>query len=232
MGYLGKEVEASFKVEYDVTRRAQCRQCKKKMNKTELRMGKLVGNFFDTSRKGTIYHYFHPNCLIQNLKRCRIMSRNIETAGSIFGIDNLLARDYAPISSLVEDLLVHKASKKSMQLITSHKVQTVKQPAVKNQCHSQLKRAKNRRLKVIYCNADTFTQEKKHELQVLMAEDQPDIVAITEVNPKGRSYIIENIKIRGYITFESILRCVGRRGVAVLVHSSLEHSVSALEANT
>ena len=186
-------------------------------------MGKLVGNFFDKSRKGMIYHYFHPNCLILNLKRCRIMSRNIGTADSIFGIDNLLASDYALISSPVEDLLVHKASKKSMQLVTSHKVRTVKQPAVKNQCHSQLKRAKNRRPKVIYCNADTFTQENKHKLQVLMAEDQPDIVAITAVNPKGRSYKIEDIKIRDYITFESNLRCVGRRDVAVLVHSSLEH---------
>ena len=65
-----------------------------------------------------------------------------------------------------------------------------------------------------------------------MPGDQPDIVAITEVNPKGRSYKIEDIKIWDYITFESNLRCVGRRGVALLVHSSLEHSVSALEANT
>ena len=87
-------------------------------------------------------------------------------------------------------------------------------------------------MKVLYCNADTFTHEKKHELQVLMAEDQPDIVAITEVNPKGRSYKIEDIKIWDYITFESNLRCVGRRGVAVIVHSLLKHSVSALEANT
>ena len=76
VGFLGKEVEASFKVEYDVTRRAQCRQCKKKMNKTELRMWKLVGNFFDKSWKWMIYHYFHLNGLIQNLKKCRIMSRN------------------------------------------------------------------------------------------------------------------------------------------------------------
>ena len=178
---------------------AQYRQCKKKMKKTELRMGKLVGNF---SRKWMIYHYFHPNCLIKNFKRCRIMSHNIKTADSIFGIE-LLASDYALISSLVEDLLVHKASKKSMQLATSHKVRTVKQPAVKKQYKSQLKRAKNRRLKFLYCTADTFTQEKKHELQVLMAEDQPGIVAITEVNPKGRGYKIEDIKIRDYITFES-----------------------------
>ena len=64
VGYLGKEVEASFKVKYDVTGRAPCRQCKKKMNNTELRMGKLVVNLFDKSRKGMIYHYFHPNCLI------------------------------------------------------------------------------------------------------------------------------------------------------------------------
>ena len=90
------------------------------------------------------------------------MSRNIETADSIFGIDNLLFSDLALISSLVEDHIVHKASKKSMQLATSHKVRTVKQPAVKKQCQSQLKRAKNMRLKVLYCNADTFTQEKKH----------------------------------------------------------------------
>ena len=107
-----------------------------------------------------------------------IMSRNMETDESIFGIDKLV------ISSLVEDFQVHKASKKSMQLTTSHKVRTVKQPAVKKQCQSQLKRAKNRRLKVLYCNAVTFLQEKK---QVLMAEDQPDIVAMTEVNPKWRS---------------------------------------------
>ena len=160
------------------------------------------------------------------------MSRNIKTADSIFGIDSLLASDYVLNSSLVEDLLVHNASKKSMQLAASHKVRTVKQPAVKKQCQSQLKRAKDRRLKVLYCNADTFTQEKKHELQVLVAEEQPDIVAITEVNPKGRSYKIEDIKIRDYIIFESNLRCVGRRGVAVLVHSSFEHSASALETNT
>ena len=55
---------------------------------------------------------------------------------------------------------VHKASKKSIQFATSLKV--VNQPAVKKQCQSLLKRAKNRRLKVLYCHADTFTQEKKH----------------------------------------------------------------------
>ena len=119
-----------------------------------------------------------------------------------------------------------------MQLAISHKIRTVKQPGVTKQCISQLKRTKNRGLKVLYCNADTFTPEKKHELQVLMAKEQPDIIAIIEVNPKGRSYKIEDIKMRDYITFESNLRCVGRRCVAVLVHSSLEHSVSSLDAIT
>ena len=80
-----------------------------------------------------------------------------KTADSIFGIENLLASDYALISSLFEDLLVHKANKNSMHLPTSHNVWTVKQPAVKKQCQSQPKRAKNRRLKVLYCNADTYT---------------------------------------------------------------------------
>ena len=170
-GYIPQCLLGSFKVEYDINGRAQGRQCKMTMNKTELRMGKLVENLFDKSRKGMIYHYFYPKCLIQNLKRCRIMSRNIETADGIFGIDNMLASDYALISSLVEGLLVHKASKKIMQLATSHKVRTVKQPAVKKQWQSQMKRAKNRRLKVLCCSADTFTQEKKHELQVMMTED-------------------------------------------------------------
>ena len=44
------------------------------------------------------------------------MSCNTETADSIFGIDNLLASDYALILSMAEDLLVHKMSKRSMQL--------------------------------------------------------------------------------------------------------------------
>ena len=85
--------------------------------------------------------------------------------------------------------------------------------------------ALNRRLKVLYCNADTFTQEMKHKLQVLMAEDQPDIVAMTEINPKGWSYKIEDIKIWGYITFESNLSCMGRHGVAVIVHLSTQSGI-------
>ena len=76
-------------------------QCKKKMNKTEIRMGKLLGKFFYKSWKGMIYHYFHLTCLIQNLKRCQIMSRSIETADILFVPDNLLARDYTLMSSLV-----------------------------------------------------------------------------------------------------------------------------------
>ena len=41
-----------------------------------------------------------------------------------------------------------------MQLATSHKVRTFKQPAVKKQCQSQLKRANNRRLKVLYSSLE------------------------------------------------------------------------------
>ena len=33
-----------------------------------------------------------------------------------------------------------------------------------------------------------------------MAKDQPDIVAMTGINPMRRSYKIEDIKIRGYKT--------------------------------
>ena len=34
---------------------------------------------------------------------------------------------------------------------------------------------------------------------MLMAEDQPDIIGMAEVNPKGLLYKIEDIEIRGYI---------------------------------
>ena len=44
------------------------------------------------------------------------MSHIIETVDSIFSIDDLLASDYAVISSLVEELQVHKASKYIMQI--------------------------------------------------------------------------------------------------------------------
>ena len=55
---------------------------------------------------------------------------------------------------------------------------------------------------------------------MIMTKDEPDIVAKTEVNPKGRSYKIEDIKIGVIInTFESNLSCMGRRVVEVLVHS-------------
>ena len=45
------------------------------------------------------------------------MSRSIETADSVFGINNLLAGEYALISSLVEEPQVHKASKNEHAIV-------------------------------------------------------------------------------------------------------------------
>ena len=78
----------------------------------------------------------------------------------------------------------------------------------------------NSNCKCIYTNADQY-MNKRNEMNILVEEEQPDIIGITEVKPKQSRYKISEseIAIKGYELFHN-LGDEGR-GVALLVKEEM-----------
>ena len=87
----------------------------------------------------------------------------------------------------------------------------------------------NKNLKCLYTNADQFLN-KKDDLLIAIADDQPDIMLITEVIPKNQVQPIAEVQllIDGYdclINFDHTkpnLGASGIRGVAIYTKVSLK----------
>ena len=70
----------------------------------------------------------------------------------------------------------------------------------------------------MYTNLDTFNN-KRSELQARISRISPDIIGITEVNPKSAKWSLshQDLQMQGYSLFADL----GRRGVALYVRESL-----------
>ena len=104
--------QSGFKVEYDRSGRARCKQCKVMINRMDLRMGKLVYSFFDKSKR-TSYHFFHPRCLFLNLKRCRTTTRVIKSVDDVSGFTQISHQDQELLSILIGELIKFREQRKS-----------------------------------------------------------------------------------------------------------------------
>ena len=94
--------------------------------------------------------------------------------------------------------------------------------------HSEKKAAinptrKKSMLKIVFTNADVLTSHKMQELKILIAQDKPDIIAISEVKPKNfervrtqAEYKLENYDMELLNVFS---KEVGR-GLILHVHES------------
>ena len=77
-------------------------------------------------------------------------------------------------------------------------------------------------LKVLYTNADQFVN-KRNDLLVMIADDEPDIMLITEVIPKNQTnpITLALLNIDDYVSYfnfnpeDENLGTVGYRGVAI-----------------
>lgn len=73
-------------------------------------------------------------------------------------------------------------------------------------------------LQCMYTNLDTFNN-KRTELQARISIVSPDIIGITEVNPKNAKWTLNHpdLQMQGYSLFVDL----GRRGVALYVKESM-----------
>ena len=176
--------QSGFKVEYDRSGRARCKQSKVMIGRMDLRMGKLVYSFFLYKSKGTSYHFFHPRCLFLNLKRCRTTTRVIKSVDDVLGFTQISHQDQELLTILIGELIKLREQRKSTVCI---KKQARTAPNRQHQSTSSVALTKVL-LIVLYTNADVLTQEKKRELGVHITQEKPHIIAVTEVNSKARCF--------------------------------------------
>ena len=76
------------------------------------------------------------------------------------------------------------------------------------------------KLKVVYSNADNL-MNKRQELEVLIALQNPDIICVTEVVPKNTSLPVQTceLQIQGYELFTNLTSC--SRGVLIYTKTGL-----------
>ena len=86
-------------------------------------------------------------------------------------------------------------------------------------------------LVVLHSNADVLTPDKKTELLQLIQMHKPHIVAVSEINPKSRSFEEQDYEIPNFRMYPCNVGIPGWRGVATYVHSSIAASVSEVEVD-
>ena len=85
-------------------------------------------------------------------------------------------------------------------------------------------------LKVYYTNCDCLTLSKKRELEVIQEED-PDIIALTEILPERSLYEINELfyNIESYVRYSSDL--TSGRGVTIYVKSKMNSFDLRVQSN-
>ena len=83
---------------------AGCKKCKAKIGKGELRLAKVVANFFSDG-EGDMKQYYHAHCLFETFIRARATTRIIEEADDIQGLSDLQQEDKDKLNQLIKGTL-------------------------------------------------------------------------------------------------------------------------------
>ena len=94
--------ENKFAADY-AKRIAGCKKCKSKIEKGELRVAKVVPNFFHDG-EGEMKQYHHPACLFETFIRARAGTKIIEEADDIQGFTDLKQEDKDLLNQLIKGM--------------------------------------------------------------------------------------------------------------------------------
>ncbi|KAK7072126.1 DNA ligase 3, partial [Halocaridina rubra] len=93
-----------FCAEYDKRGAAKCKRCKDKLEKGQLRIGKIVPNPFSESG-GDMKAWHHVDCLFETFKRARATTKKLEDPiDDLEGWEDLEVEDKNKIQDLISDL--------------------------------------------------------------------------------------------------------------------------------
>lgn len=92
--------EPQFCAEYAKQGRAKCKNCKEKIEKSSLRLGKLVPNHFSDDG-GMMKEWYHMKCIFDKFNRARSTTKRIDSTDELDGFANLEEEDKKSIEKLI-----------------------------------------------------------------------------------------------------------------------------------
>ena len=92
--------EPQFFAEYAKQGRAKCKNCKEKIEKSCLRIGKLVPNHFSDDG-GMMKEWYHMKCIFDKLSRARSTTKRIESTDEVDGFTSLEEDDKKSIEKFI-----------------------------------------------------------------------------------------------------------------------------------
>ena len=224
------EIVRTYIVEEDPSGRAKCQMCSQKIAHGSMRMGKLGVFSTGFKRHQQIgYRYFHVDCLFKKLKACRLTTKVLESSGEIEHFDSMPEELRAEIELSIQSLKEHrekvKAAGPQKRKVQSKQInQSVDDNAAMLRSTSSVSCSADK-LRILYTNADVLTKDKMTQLNPIIQREKPDIIMITEINPKTRSFTVHDYPIPDFVPYSTNVAKPGKRGVCLYVHQSLETSV-------
>ena len=98
--------EPSFFAEYAKQGRAKCKNCKVKIEKNVLRIGRLVSNPFSDDG-GTMKEWYHMPCMFDKLSRARATTKKIDKTEELDGFGELQDEDKESIKNRIAGKIVY-----------------------------------------------------------------------------------------------------------------------------
>ena len=95
--------EPQFFAEYAKQGRAKCKNCKKKIDKSCLRIGKLVPNHFSDDG-GMMKEWYHMKCICDKFSRGRSTTKRIDSTEELDGFMSLVDDDKKSIQKCIAGL--------------------------------------------------------------------------------------------------------------------------------
>ena len=93
--------EVKFSVDYS-KRLSKCKKCKQEIAKGDVRLAKLVPNFFGGDEDTEMKQYYHIKCMFETFKRARATTKKIESSDDIEEFASIKDDDKKLILSCIE----------------------------------------------------------------------------------------------------------------------------------
>ncbi|CAB3976556.1 DNA ligase 3 [Paramuricea clavata] len=101
--YIFMMGEPQFFAEYAKLGRAKCKNCKEKIDKSCLRIGRLVPNHFSDDG-GTMKEWYHTRCIFDKFSRARSTTKRIDSTDELDGFTTLEEEDQKSIEKFIAEL--------------------------------------------------------------------------------------------------------------------------------
>jgi DNA ligase-3 len=98
-------MSTSFALEYAKTSQSKCKECRIHIIKGDIRMAKIVPNFYH-GNDGETNMYYHVECIFESFKRARTITKIIDSSDDVQGFAAASDAVKTTIINLIKGLFI------------------------------------------------------------------------------------------------------------------------------